>query len=1258
MPDPDPSGPAPDRDLLLGLLALQGGLLTREALAPALAAWAADPATPLGRLLLARGSLTLQGLGELEGLVEERLRPAGDGWTVAPSIPPEVTGPYTPSPDGAAGPAAPDGTADPGQRYQVLRPHARGGLGEVFVALDQELHREVALKEMRQPFADDPYCRRRFVREAEVTGRLEHPGIVPVYGLGHYADGRPFYAMRFVQGDTLQEAVRRFHAADVPGRDPGERSLALRQLLGRFVAVCNAVAYAHSRGVLHRDLKPANALLGPYGETLLVDWGLAKPLGRPDGEPTRVEATWPTEEVEGLETRIGTALGTPAYMSPEQAQGRWNEVGPASDIYGLGATLYALLTGSAPVQGRDQGEVLERVARGEWLPPGRVKAGLPPALDAICRQAMARRPADRYSSALALAADVEHWLADEPVSAYREPLRVRARRWARRHKPAVAAMAAAVLVALLLGGGTWLWLRADRDARQAQLTRDVNAALTKALDLRARAKVAPVGQAGLLARAREQVQRAQALVESGPADAALKAQVAQLQAELDQEEKDRQLLAALDEARLAQAGTAAGQRRFARERAVPRFRKALQEYGLEVGEGEPGVVAARLRGRPAPVREAVSASLDEWLDLATNPGFSIREPHRKWLWAVAAAAEPDDKWARQFRAALARKGRAKQRRALKELARAANVRKLSPRVLTRLAERLGDVGAEASAVALLRRAHRQHPADFWINQLLGMALEERKPPELGEAVRYYTAAVAVRSESSGAHLNLGNALKAKGRLGEAIACYRKAIALDPKDATAHHNLGVVLRDKGRLNEAITRFRKALALDPKYANAHLNLGVALHSKGRLEEAIAYFRKAIACYRKALALDPEEAKAEARAHNGLGVALKDKGRLDEAIARIRKALVLDPKLAEAHLNLGAALQAKGRLGEAIACYRQALALDPKDAAAHFNLGSALLAKGRLDRAIAHYRKAIALDPKLADPKLAQVHSDIGIALLAQGKRREAMRALRRAIALDPKYAPAHGNLGLALYVQGKLVEAVKEFRRAIALDPKQGKAHGGLGFALHKLGRFAEARRAVRRCLRLLPAGDPSRRLYTGLLRQCQQLLALDRKLTVILQGKAKPTSPTEQLGLAYLCQRYKQRYAAAARFFAEAFTSQPNITDDPRSGHRYNAACAAALAGCGQGSDAAKLDAKEKGRLRGQALTWLKADLVVQSKQLTGGEPPDRQVALQTLRHWRKDPDLAGVRDQEALAKLPEAERKEWAKFWAEAAALLKKTGPQ
>src|SRR5262249_51329939 len=175
------------------------------------------------------------------------------------------------------------GVGSDGQRFRVLRPHARGGLGSVSVAMDEELHREVALKQILDTHADNPVSRARFLLEAEITGGLEHPGIVPVYGLGTDPDRRPYYAMRFIKGETLKEVIDRFHADASLKKDPGAHSLGLRQLLRRFTDLCNAIDYAHSRGVLHRDIKPANVIVGRHGETLVVDWGLAQVIGQ--GEP-------------------------------------------------------------------------------------------------------------------------------------------------------------------------------------------------------------------------------------------------------------------------------------------------------------------------------------------------------------------------------------------------------------------------------------------------------------------------------------------------------------------------------------------------------------------------------------------------------------------------------------------------------------------------------------------------------------------------------------------------------------------------------------------------------------------------------------------------------------------------------------------------------------------------------------------------------------------------------------------------------------
>ena len=256
--------------------------------------------------------------------------------------------------------------------YRPQRYHARGGLGEVLAAHQEELDRTVALKRIR-PDQLDEAARRRFLREAAITAQLQHPGIVPIYGLGQDDDG-PFYTMPFIAGQTLHEAIEAFHGDEALQRDPGRRAIGFRGLLQQFIVVCDTMAYAHDQGVIHRDLKPSNIMLGPYGETLVLDWGLARRLGADDfSTDGDRDAPSPSPWADDL-TATGDVLGTPQFMSPEQARGE--PATPASDIFCLGLILYAILTGRRPYQGRTLGEVLDKVRRCEFRPPRQVTPGL------------------------------------------------------------------------------------------------------------------------------------------------------------------------------------------------------------------------------------------------------------------------------------------------------------------------------------------------------------------------------------------------------------------------------------------------------------------------------------------------------------------------------------------------------------------------------------------------------------------------------------------------------------------------------------------------------------------------------------------------------------------------------------------------------------------------------------------------------------------------------------------------------------------
>jgi hypothetical protein len=460
-----------DRNLLFGVLALQMDFLGRDALIVAMQAWIQDKTKSLGDILVEQNALRPDERDAIDTLVQklldrhqgdvekslaavavptplrEELRSLADS-DVQASLCRMSTSSESDKP-GSLPPTMSVMKTPDVSRYQILRPHDKGGIGEVFVALDQELNRQVALKEIQERHAADLHSRGRFVREAEITGGLEHPGIVPVYGLGQYADGRPCYAMRFIQGETLKDAIVHYHRAnDSSSRSP---EFELRALLTRFVAVCNTIAYAHSRGVIHRDIKPSNIMLGKYGETLVVDWGMAKSgMNKPvqsasEGLP---EPTIVPSLADAIATQAGAAMGTPAYMSPEQASGLLELIGPVSDIYSLGATLYTLLTGRPPIEGKETAEVLRKAQRSEWLPPQQVKPDVPAALDAICTKAMAPLPSARYATALELAADVERWLADEPVAAYREPLVARSRRWMRRHRTLMSTAVGVLVIAL------------------------------------------------------------------------------------------------------------------------------------------------------------------------------------------------------------------------------------------------------------------------------------------------------------------------------------------------------------------------------------------------------------------------------------------------------------------------------------------------------------------------------------------------------------------------------------------------------------------------------------------------------------------------------------------------------------------------------------------------------------------------------------------------------------------------------------------
>jgi serine/threonine protein kinase len=483
-----------DRNLLFGVLALQSAFIDNNQFAEVCAAWTTRKRSPLAELLRERGWISGEEQQQIERSVERHLqRHGGDvrkslgavadagvrdliRATGDPELRKSLSG--LPPAAGYVLVHTLDQTLNAPtrerSRYSITRLHAEGGLGRVYVARDNDLGRDVALKEIKPEQAQHPEAWRRFLKEAQVTGQLEHPNIVPVYELGRrQEDQQPFYCMRLVRGQTLRAAIAAYHERAQTGKSD---ALELRRLLGAFVNVCQAVGYAHARGVVHRDLKPDNVVLGSFGEVVLLDWGLARLVDEAAAEGS-LPAMRIDTQVRGDATQAGVPMGTPAYMAPEQAEGRLDLIDARTDIYGLGAMLYEILTGHPPHEGPCTAQVLQRIVSGDT--PRARAAGLrvPVALDAVCARAMAKARAKRYARAPDLAEDVQRYLADEPVSVYAESWPVRAARWMRKHQAMVGSAAAGLVLALVFVATLALLIQQQKGAlaRQNLVLAEANA---------------------------------------------------------------------------------------------------------------------------------------------------------------------------------------------------------------------------------------------------------------------------------------------------------------------------------------------------------------------------------------------------------------------------------------------------------------------------------------------------------------------------------------------------------------------------------------------------------------------------------------------------------------------------------------------------------------------------------------------------------------------------------------------------------------
>jgi len=361
-----------DKNLLFGVLTLQLEYVDASQFADVCAAWAARKDMSLAGILVERGWITPQAREEVEGLLTRKMnRHGGDarkalGDVADASIRDAMRDVGDEAVDDTIEHLDPpsgfvkvletvDFSPEERSHYTLSRVHTQGGLGRVWLARDKRLRREVALKEIRPDKDVSDLALRRFIREAQITGQLEHPNIVPAYELTDDLNrDRPYYTMQFLRGQSLGAAIDEYHRL----RQDGKASrFDLRRLLNALVGVCHAVAYAHSKGVVHRDMKPANVMLGAFGEVVLLDWGLAKLMNQPDAQDEEASEIEVSEVTDGEETREGQLVGTLAYMAPEQAEGRPDRIDARTDIYGLGSTLFRILAGQRPHSGKSRDEI-------------------------------------------------------------------------------------------------------------------------------------------------------------------------------------------------------------------------------------------------------------------------------------------------------------------------------------------------------------------------------------------------------------------------------------------------------------------------------------------------------------------------------------------------------------------------------------------------------------------------------------------------------------------------------------------------------------------------------------------------------------------------------------------------------------------------------------------------------------------------------------------------------------------------------------
>ncbi len=915
-------------------------------------------------------------------------------------------------------------------RYEILGPLAQGGVGEVLRGRDPDLGRDVALKVLREGHVANPEMLQRFVDEAQIGGQLQHPGVVPVYELGLRADRRPYIAMKLVKGRTLAALLH-------------EGATDRRRLLQVFEQICRTVAYAHGRGVVHRDLKPSNVMVGAFGEVQILDWGFAKVLPRggvaDERRPSDATRIATARSGGGSESIAGSVMGTPAYMPPEQALGHVDELDERSDVFSLGAILCEILTGKPPYTGED---LLAKAAEGRLEDAhARLDAVQSDAdLVALARRCLAPMRADRPRDAGEIAEGVlghlsaieERAHAAAVAAAEAEEATERARSEAqeqRRVRRQTIFLAAGVLLAVVIGAGSYVVVAADRRERTRRAADALNAALLEAQRCRGEAAWAAAESAArnavALARAGDVVPSLRDRAEAVLAAVASEAEDARRASE--QRAREQAFLHELDEIVLAswEAVVRTGQTEVD-------CAAAFLSHGIDVTK--PAAAVEEIERRWAGIQEELAAMLDTWARSRVGGG----KTDARQLLAIAKGIDPDPLRDRIRDAVLDRDAAAL--RALKvECASADDV---PPRTIRALAGALANAGASEEAETLFRGLWSRGPDDFSVNAILANLLSRHADRRRTEALRYAHAAVALRPQSgfvwhrlahvreaAGDQIGARDALRTACRLDpgtrwhpvclscfektdDGIALLRDALLRWPEFGLAHNNLGALLGMSGDRDGAIAAVREAVRLEPAVALFRYGLGAALYNAGDLGGAIAELREAVR-------LRPGQAGHQ----YSLGLALCKAGDPEAGIPALREAIRLDPRMVDAHRTLAWILQEQGRYLEGLESARRTRAL--------------LSEKGSLpadqQQRLDVYERRAALEERLPRivqgedaPRDALERIELADICMKKGRVDDAVRLFERTLGESPAWIDRYNAACVAAFAAGKGGEQSARYR----------------------------------------------------------------------------------------------------------------------------------------------------------------------------------------------------------------------------------------